>query len=105
MVTALFFIIGPLSVCVMLLVLGELSHRLGRVTRVPRYYRGFYIAALLIALNALFYMLLWAELPLSPILMDTRVQSFVLLGFPAVGLTIALAVAWRYWSWLLAERA
>lgn len=97
--------LGPLGICMMFLVLGELSRRLGRVTRVRAYHRGFYFSALLMGLNTLLHVLLAVGVPLPAVLRSEGVLMVVFAGFPALSLTIGLGVAWRYWSWLLAERA
>ena len=53
-VGGLFALVGVFSIAVALVVLGLLSKRLGQVTRAPRYYRGFYVASLLLIVSLLF---------------------------------------------------
>lgn len=81
--------------------LALLSRRLGRVTHAPPYYRGLLAAALLIAISAAFRIIHGIT--------ETSIPSnagwvLVYHGLPAIGLTIGVGFAWRYWSWLLAER-
>ncbi len=99
-------IVGPLSQCILFVVLGFLSRRLGRVTRTRPYYIGLFIAAALVGISAIIRM---AHLGLGA---DTAVRlhedgALVILytGFTALGVTIGAFVTWRYWSWLLAERS
>jgi hypothetical protein len=101
----LFGLIGPISIALALLVMGLLSKRLGSVTRAPRYYYGFYVATLLMGVSILARMLNAGRGPefVSELNGET---AWVLLynGLPALAITLGLFVAWRYWSWLLAER-
>lgn len=95
--------LGLLSIAIALVVLAQLSKRLGQVTRAPRYYRGLYVSAALL-LASLAYRLLntfQAHIPLP----DEPGAVIVYIGLPAFALTLSLIIAWRYWSWLLAERS
>ncbi|MBK8026607.1 MAG: hypothetical protein IPK19_35770 [Chloroflexi bacterium] len=97
-------LIAPLAVAFAYTVLGLLSRKLGDATRAHRYYLGFFVAAGLMLLNAgarFAYTLLSTE---SGSLAD-GLRVFLLEGLPAVAATLAVMMAWRYWSWLLAERA
>ena len=105
--TALDFIglCGPASIGVALILLGMLSKRLGSATRAPQYYFGFYIGAGLLflsvaaqAANLLFDLATGDDLTLS------WMWVFLYNGLPALGITVGVIFAWRYWSWLLAER-
>ena len=102
-VGGLFALVGMFSITVALVVLGLLSKRLGQVTRAPRYYRGFFVAALLFIISLLFKLVnvLQSHIP-SP---DDPLALIFYIGLPAFALTISLMIAWRYWSWLLAERS
>lgn len=99
---SLFGLLGMISVVVSLLVLAGLSHRLGKVTRAPRYYIGFYLAAALIGLSLLARFL--DALRLIAISTTDPFWVLIVVGLPAFALTLSLIIAWRYWSWLLAER-
>jgi len=95
--------VGLLAVAVALLVLGLLSKRLGKVTRAPGYYRVFFVAAGLMIVSMLARLIdaLNAHVPHA----DEATSVILYLGLPAFALTISLIIAWRYWSWLLAERS
>lgn len=98
-------LVGYVAMGVALIVLAQLSKRLGDVTHARPYYRAYYLAVALI----------WGGMVIR-LLFITRGQSFldasniklgytlVSDGLPAVGITIGLIVTWHYWSWLLAER-
>ena len=90
-------------------VLTSLSQRLGAVTKVRPYYRGYYVAQVCLAV-ALVGRLLEVTTFRSPpqelpaFLVDPVI---VLLGYHLsliVGLTIAIVVTIRYWGWLWHER-
>jgi hypothetical protein len=93
--------IGLVGISVLLAVMGLLSHRLGRVTRAKPYYLVFFVGALLVAIGA--GVRIWQPEPTVNLTTETL---WVLLyhGMPALGLTLGVVAAWRYWSWLLAER-
>jgi len=101
----LFALAGPISITIALMVMALLSRRLGSVMRTPRYYIGFYIAAALMGISVLGRFL---NIGYGDDMADTLGQnplSVVLyVALPSIAITLGLAVAWRYWSWLLAER-
>ncbi|NPV66450.1 MAG: hypothetical protein HPY64_04815 [Anaerolineae bacterium] len=88
--------LGPASVAVTLVVIGLLSQRLGAVTRTPPYYRWCYVAAGLVGVSTLGRLV-------SVGYVDERLTLLNNLLF-ALGVTLGLVVAWRYWSWLFGER-
>jgi lysylphosphatidylglycerol synthetase-like protein (DUF2156 family) len=94
--------LGLMLLATSLVWLALLSRRLGRVTHAPPYYIGLLAAA--------FLLLLAAVVRLVNDLNGVQVQTAnawwvaVYTGLPALAVTIALVFAWRYWSWLLAER-
>ncbi|MEP7284875.1 MAG: hypothetical protein ABI947_03805 [Chloroflexota bacterium] len=92
---------GPVSIIIALLVLALLSQRLGAVTRHSPLYRWFYVSVALVAIS-----LGWRLLGMiAPEQFNHDAQSALVYDAPlAVGLLIAVVVAWRYWSWLLSER-
>jgi len=94
-------LIAPLSISFAFLIMGLLSRRFGFATRAKPYYVGLFIAAALMMISVLFqlfFLLLPANIVLSPTLELIRILS--LEGLPALAITLALIVAWRYWSWL-----
>ena len=103
LVGGLFALVGTFSIAVALVILGLLSRRLGQVTRAPRYYRGFFVAAVLLVASLLFRLLNVVQLHTPSA--DDGVAVIFYIGLPAFALTISLMIAWRYWSWLLAERS
>ncbi|MBC8097985.1 MAG: hypothetical protein H7Y11_00955 [Armatimonadetes bacterium] len=99
--TTLLGMLGPLSVCVALVVLGLLSRRLGVVTHARPYYVGFFGAALLILISVIVrFSYVFAQYS-----MMGSTWRVVYNGLFASGVTIGVITAWRYWSWLLAERS
>lgn len=105
MTSAWFGLIGLLAIIVALIALGILSRRLGAATHAAPYYLGFYVAALLVAVSLVART---ANLILG--FADDAAAAhdpgwaLLFAGLPALGMTLGLVMAWRYWSWLLAER-
>jgi hypothetical protein len=91
------------GVIITLIVLAELSQRLGAVTHARPYYRWYYGAAFLLGVAKIIHILnLQPLLAASP---NVTILGMVLHdGLQALGLTIGLIITWYYWSWLLAER-
>jgi hypothetical protein len=99
-------LMGPLSVAILFGLMGRLSKKLGTVTQAAPYYHLFYIA------SALTIMSLGARLwnIIRGVRIDLSVDDHILWvllynGLPALGVTLGIVAAWRYWSWLLAERS
>ncbi len=88
---------GPAAVSVSLVIVGLLSQRLGAVTKMPAYYRWFYVAAVLVGVSSVTRVLGASAGP------DEGLALFCTVTF-ALGVTIGVVVAWRYWSWLFGER-
>jgi hypothetical protein len=100
--TALLGLLGPLSFAVALMVMGALSRRLGAQTHARRYYVGFYAAAILMLIS--FVAQLIDAFSLLPHNEGDLLWVLLNEGLPAIAVTIGVILAWRYWSWLLAER-
>lgn len=88
---------GPAAVGAGLVIVGLLSQRLGAVTKMPGYYRWFYVAAALVGASSVTRVLGASVGP------DEGLALFCMATF-ALGVTIGVVVAWRYWSWLFGER-
>ncbi len=101
-IPALLGLLAPLSIFITLVVMGLISRRLGQQTNAKPHYLGFFAAALLVAIS-IAAQLLNLLLHLAP---AGRDPFWVLLedGLPAIAMTMGVIFAWRYWSWLLAER-
>ncbi|MCL4252371.1 MAG: hypothetical protein KJ043_01160 [Anaerolineae bacterium] len=93
---------GMMAIALLLVVLGLLSRRLGRVTRSRRYYGVFFIAAMLLLMGASGRV--WVFIYPDDTIYDSILWIVIYTGAPALGLTLGVIVAWHYWSWLLAER-
>lgn len=99
-------LLEPLSIGVALVILGLLSRRLGKATQGKPRYLGFFVGAALLFVstaarlgNLIFNWAAPDEIPHSV------AWTLLYSGLPAIGITIGLIAAWRYWSWLLAERS
>ncbi len=89
--------LGPISVCLALVIMGMLSQRLGSVIKMPAYYRWFFVAAGLTGVSAAARLLAVSEI--------TDTLALVCTLTFALGVTLGVVVAWRYWSWLFGERS
>lgn len=100
-----FGLFGTLSIMVAMVVLGILSRRLGAVTRSPRYYRGFFVAAGLMGVSFLARLLnVGRGLEATIAMGHDPGWALLYVGLPSIAISLGVGVAWRYWSWLLAER-
>ena len=101
-IAALLSLLGPISIMVALIVVGLLSRQLGEQTKAKPFYLGFFAAAILVLISiAAQFLDLIFHFPRS----DTfLLWIFVDDGLPAIAVTVGVIFAWRYWSWLLAER-
>ncbi len=94
--------LGPLSVTVVLLVLAELSRRLGAVLKIPPWHRGFYLAASLstISIVVRLFSLSLSEQEFSTQNGDDMLSLVYTLAL-ASGVCLGLIITWRYWGWLV----
>lgn len=89
---------GPASIIVVVLLMRSLSKRLGAVTRRPPIYRWFTVSAVCVSISIALRLV--REVNDGPL----DGQRALLYDIPfAIGLLIAVVVAWRYWGWLLYE--
>jgi hypothetical protein len=99
---------GLVAVAYMLYILANLSRRLGAVTKMPPYYRGFYVAIGLLTISILARVTL-NSVALAPELstgiVSTPLFSLVAYHLPnALAMAISIVLAWRYWNWLFKEK-
>jgi hypothetical protein len=97
-------LLGPFSIGVMLIVVGALSRRLGRVTQAGPYYVGFFAAAGFVAVGITARLIHLSGGVLGINLEENLLWLLIYDVSLAAGVTLGLVIAWRYWSWLLAER-
>lgn len=102
-ITGWLSLIAPLAVLIMMITLAFLSRRFGSVTQAKPYYWGFFVGAVFVILAAAARgYILWLEHHRE--LYDNTVWTLIYNGLMAAGVITGLISAWRYWSWLLAER-
>ena len=90
---------GLVAIMALLYIFAMLSKRLGAVTKMKPYYRGFYIAMLAVAIAMAAALL---RQPGAPGDGSTYVFAYYLPLILAGA--ISLVVAYRYWGWLFRER-
>jgi hypothetical protein len=100
--------IGLLAVIYTFYILANLSRRYGQVIRMPPYYRGFFIGIALIIVAFLSHLVQDSVIiapEQAPSLLNNDWFYLVTYYLPlAIAVTLAMTVAWRYWSWMLKEQ-
>lgn len=100
-------VIGLLAEMYMLYIFAVLSRKLGAVTHMPPYYRGFYWAMGLIGVAVVAHAMRLAAsaAPDWPPTLNSDVFFLLTYDLP-LGLSVitGVAVAWRYWNWLFREQ-
>lgn len=108
LLTALAGSIGLIAIIYVILILAELSQRLGAVTKMQRYYRVFYIGVifLLISLTSrILRISVFLSPQQNPVFLNDDLFYLLTYHVPlAIGTTINLAITLLYWGWLLKER-
>lgn len=99
---------GLIALIFSLVILGQFGRKLGAVTKMPPYYRFYYLAVSLLAFALVSRFVrasvFWAPSEtIAPILNEPLLYFFGYHLPLAVGLTIGIAITWKYWSWLLKE--
>jgi hypothetical protein len=97
-----------LAVIYVFYILANLSRRYGEVIRLPPYYRGFYVAIGLLSLAFIVHLVhdnafLASEQQSSILNEDWFYLPTYYLPL-ALAVTLAIGIAWRYWSWILKEQ-
>lgn len=107
-ITGPFSIISLLAEIYLLYIYVILSRKLGNVTKMKPYYRGFYLAMALIGVAAAAHLIrLVSALAPAGVPAPFNADAFYLFTYYlplALAGTLSLIVAWRYWGWLFKER-
>ncbi len=97
-----------IGVIYLVYIFSVLSRKLGSVTKMRPFYRGFYVAIGLIGLALVSsWLLLTARITPDLLPVAWRDETLYLVVFNAtlaVAVTLSLVLAWRYWGWLFKER-
>ena len=92
----------PLGLMVSLWVLAQISRRFGEVTHRPPLYRGFYVAFGLMLFPLLIRLLAIGLSEAEIADLGGNSTETLLHDIPlAVGVILAVIIAWRYWGWLV----
>lgn len=104
---SMFGLLSDIGLIAVLIVLGRLSGRLGAASGVEAHHRLFYLGSVLIALGLGIVSALQGLVPADWLASTRQEVAWVLIidGLPALGITLGVLAAWRYWSWVLAERS
>lgn len=91
-----------------LYILANLSRRYGQVIRLPRYYRGFYGSMAFFGVAFVSHLIqdsvIIAPEQAPSLLTNDWFYLFTYYLPLALAVTLAIGVAWRYWSWILKEQ-
>lgn len=108
-VGAIFGSIGLAALVYMLAILAQFGRKLGAVTKMRPFFRGYYVAigcaGLALVARLIRTSVFWAPPQATPSVLNAPVFYLLLYHLPlAIGLSLALGITWFYWSWLLKER-
>jgi hypothetical protein len=93
---------APLALMVSLWLLAQISRRFGEVTRRPPRFRLFYFSVGLMVLPALVRLLAIGMTEARRADLGGNSLEALVHDLPlALGITLALVIAWRYWGWLI----
>ena len=100
---------GLASLIYALAILAGFSRKLGAVTKMRPLYRGYYVAIGFVGLALITHFLrtsvFWAPAQAIPVVLRSQTFYLFMYYLPlAIGTSLALAITWYYWSWLLKER-
>jgi hypothetical protein len=102
--------LGPVSLLALMyasVIYMNLSRRLGAVTKMRPYYRGFPVAMVFLAIAMMAYVTrnaaYLAKEEYSALLLSPTVGLLFFYIPLFVGVLIDIVLVWRYWSWLLTE--
>ncbi len=102
-------VVGLIAIMYMLYIFANLSRRLGAVTKMKAYYRGYYVALAFLAVSFVARVVL-SSLALTPPasrpdLLNSLFFSLAAYHIPfAIAMAISVGITWQYWSWLLKEK-
>lgn len=96
---------APLALIILLWVMAQISRRFGEVTHRPPLYRGFYVAMFLMLFPLAVRLLAIGLAEEERNNLGGNSLEAVLHDLPlALGITLGVIVAWRYWGWLIYAR-
>ena len=100
--------VGLASIVYALFILAQFGRKLGAVTKMKPYFKGYYVAASLVSVALVVRFVrasvFWAPRGSIPSLLNSSIFYLFLYHLPLViGLCLGLLITWHYWSWLLKE--
>jgi hypothetical protein len=100
---------GLVSILYALVILAQFGRKLGAVTKMKPFYKGYYLSALCVTLALVTRFIraavFWAPNDAIPPVLNSPLFNLLLYHLPlAIGLSLGLAITWHYWSWLLKEQ-
>ena len=102
-------VVGLIAIMYLLYIFANLSRRLGAVTKMKPYYRGYYVALAFLSVSLVARIVL-SSLALSPPssrpdLLSSWFFSLAVYHIPfVIAMAISVGITWQYWSWLLKEK-
>jgi len=98
---------GLMSAIYITLIMARLSQKLGAVTKMQGYYRGFYVSVIFLLVSLIAYFLKTSVLLAAeqvPFLLNNDLFYLLTYYLPlAIGTSISLVITLRYWDWLFKE--
>ena len=101
--------LGLASILYALHILAEFGRKLGAVTKMRRFYKGYYAAmagvGLALVVRFVRVSVFWAPAATISSALNDPIFYLLLYHVPlALSLSLGLVITWHYWSWLLKER-
>lgn len=108
-VSAILGSIALAAILYALTILAQFGRKLGAVTKMQPFYKGYYAAIGCVGLALVSRLVRASVLLASPESIPNSLNSPIFYLFLyhlplAIGLTLGLGITWNYWSWLLKER-
>jgi hypothetical protein len=108
-VWAILGLAGLMSVLYALVILAQFGRKLGAVTKMQPFYKGYYAAigcvGVALVVRLIRTSVFWAQPGDIPSLLNAPVFYLLLYHLPlAIGLSLGLGITWHYWNWLLKEK-
>jgi hypothetical protein len=101
--------LAPAALIYALIILAQFGRKLGAVTKMRPFYRGYYLAVGCVGLALVAHFIrasvFWAPPHTIPPLLNEPLFYLALYHLPlAIGMSLGLGITWHYWKWLLKER-
>ena len=108
-ISAILSSVGMAAMVYALIILAQFGRKLGAVTKMRPFYKGYYVAIAFVGLAFVLRLVrasvFWAPTDEIPRWLSDPLFYLLLHHLPlAIGMSLSLGITWHYWNWLLKER-